>query len=85
MGNLRSGNITPDSETGIGKWSAYALVPKFKSYQNKDFLEIIAINNVNTILPWSLYAQMDTTDVKAIYTYLKTLKPLQNHVIPTGW
>jgi hypothetical protein len=31
-------------------------------------------------MPWMMYAQMTTDDLKAIYAYLKTVKPIKNQV-----
>lgn len=33
------------------------------------------------MMPWNMYAGMDTIDLKAMYAYLKTLKPIKNEVI----
>ena len=34
-----------------------------------------------SMMPWNMYAGMDTIDLKAMYAYLKTLKPIKNEVI----
>jgi hypothetical protein len=33
---------------------------------------------MQTLMPWMMYGGMDTTDLKAIYTYLRTVKPNSN-------
>jgi hypothetical protein len=40
----------------------------------------MAPDKVNTIMPWSMYGGMDTSDLVAIYAYLKTLQPIKNKV-----
>jgi cytochrome c553 len=79
-GVVRSANITPESETGIGSWTEAAFINRFKSYSNPASLPELQKGQVNTIMPWSMYAGMDTSDLKAIYKYLKTLKPIKNEV-----
>lgn len=34
----------------------------------------------NTLMPWSMYAGMDTTELKKTYAYLKSLPPIHNSV-----
>lgn len=79
-GVLRSSNITPDLETGIGLWSEEDFVKRFKFYSDSINTSHLKPNEFNTIMPWAMYAGMDSTDLKAIYLYLKTLKPVKNHV-----
>lgn len=79
-GIVRSANITPENETGIGFWTETAFVNRFKSYDNPNNFSQMKENQVNTIMPWTMFAGMDTTDLKAIYSYLKTLKPIKNKV-----
>lgn len=79
-GVLRSANITADPETGIGNWTEAAFIARFKSYSDSANLAILSPGQVNTIMPWSMYAGMDTTDLSAIYTYLMTTKPIKNKV-----
>jgi len=41
-------------------------------------------NEFNTIMPWSMYAGMTEGDLKAIFAYLKTVKPADNRVVIFG-
>ena len=34
----------------------------------------------NTAMPWLAYSAMTETDLKAIYAFLKTVKPVKNKV-----
>lgn len=79
-GIVRSANITPDNETGIGVWTETAFVNRFQVYGRIDSLPLLGENQVNTIMPWAMYAGMSTADLKAIYAYIKTLKPIKNKV-----
>lgn len=76
-----SANITPDKETGIGYWTEEAFVNKFKTFEDKTKLQDYkSPKDYQSIMPWNMYAGMDTSDLKAIYAYLKTLKPINNKV-----
>lgn len=80
-GIIRSANITPDSETGIGKWTEQAFIERFKFYEDAAHIEKVGSSQMNTIMPWAMYARMDSIDLKAIYQYLFSLKPIQNEVV----
>jgi cytochrome c553 len=76
-----SANITPDKETGIGNWNETAFINKFKQYADSNYKPIkIKTGDPQTVMPWTMYAGMDSTDIKAIYTYLKTLNPVSSKV-----
>ena len=78
---LRSANITPDKETGIGSWTKSMFIARFKQYDNPDAHKIpVKPGEFNTIMPWTMYAGMEPEDIWAIYAYLKTLKPVSNKV-----
>ncbi|MBL7702828.1 MAG: c-type cytochrome [Ferruginibacter sp.] len=76
---VTSPNITPDSATGIGKWSEAMFLEKFKLYRDKASYASNPGKN-NSIMPWSMYANMDDFDIKAIYRYLRTIPAVNNHV-----
>ena len=35
---------------------------------------------LSPLMPWSIYRNMSDEDLKAIFAYLRTLKPVQNEV-----
>lgn len=78
-GTLISANITPDPETGIGNWTKEAFISKFKMYRDSAnaHMKVDFIKEYNTIMPWNMYAGMTDEDLGAIYTYLKSLKPIK--------
>ena len=77
-----SANITPDKETGIGYWTEEAFVNKFKFYADASKLQPYRSNkDFQTVMPWNMYGGMDSSDLKAIYAYLRTLKPINNKVV----
>jgi len=80
-GVLRSSNITPHMETGIGEWSQQAFVNRFKSYTDSNYIPaVVAKGKYNTVMPWMMYGKMSEEDLAAIYTYLATVKPIDNKV-----
>ena len=68
-------NLTPDPETGIGKWTEDQFVKTFKSGIKPD-----GIKYALTPMEWNIYGNMKEEDVRAIYRYLRTIKPISNKV-----
>lgn len=70
LGSLHSTNITPDPETGIGKWT------------EADFIRAMHDGVVPggrrlfPAFPYTAFTKVSEDDVKAIYHYLTTLKPV---------
>ena len=79
-GTVRTANITPDRETGIGSWSKEMFIKKFKSYQDVHALPKTGPNEFNTAMPWSLYANISEKDLAAIYDFLRTVPPVKKKV-----
>lgn len=81
-GIARSANITQDKVTGIGKWSEADFVKRFKSYTDSTYVSNKVVKgNFNTVMPWTMYGGMNEQDLKSIYAYLKTIKPIHNNVV----
>jgi mono/diheme cytochrome c family protein len=81
-GLVRSPNLTPDVETGIGSWTEEAFIARFKIYDGPDGQRITAEEaGFNTPMPWIQYAGMTEEDLGAIFTYLRSVKPIRNRVI----
>jgi hypothetical protein len=68
-------NITPDAETGIGNWSEEQFVRAYKERTRPN-----GTKYDNSDMPWDTYKNMKEEDVRAIYRYLKTIKPISNKV-----
>ena len=71
LGTIYSTNITPDSETGIGKWSEADLI--------RAMHEGIAPGGrqLYPAFPYPSFTRVTDADVRAIYAYLRTLKPVR--------
>ena len=81
-GIVRSANITPDIETGIGKLTASEFVQKFKHFSDSSYQNpAIKNNTINSVMPWMMYRNMKEADIKAIYAYISTFKPIKNVVV----
>ncbi|MBT5874815.1 MAG: cytochrome C [Candidatus Latescibacteria bacterium] len=79
---ILSTNITPDPSTGIGNWSETEFVERFKSFAEMDTRDLtLSTGDPNTVMPWVAYSGMTKADLKAIYTYLRSLTPVRNLVI----
>ncbi len=79
-GVIRSANISPD-QTGLSAWTEDQFVARFKIFADSSYKPVpVAAGEFNTIMPWTMYAQMDRKDLAAIYNYLKSVKPISNTV-----
>lgn len=77
LGISYAANITSDS-TGIGNWS----FEQFTIAMTKGKYKGIESNrNLLPPMPWQNFAGMKSEDLKAIYTYLQSTKPV-NNVVP---
>ncbi len=78
---VRSANITPDANTGIGSWTEQQFIDKFKGFETPTNATLTEHERAqNTVMPITAYAGMTREDLSAIYAYLRTLKPVTNRV-----
>ncbi|QQS35624.1 MAG: c-type cytochrome [Ignavibacteriales bacterium] len=82
FGIIRSANLTPDVETGLGAWTKEQFIQRFKLMATDEMKNIpVEQGSFNTIMPWSMYGGMTDEDLGAIYDYLHSLKPVKNQVV----
>jgi cytochrome c553 len=82
FGKVVTANITPDTDTGIGKWSEEFFQKKFYEYRE------YATNGPPplpgpqsfTLMPWLGFSQKEPEELSAIYAYLRTLPAVHNPV-----
>lgn len=79
-GSVFSANISSDTASGIGSWTREEFINKFKQYANGYEPHQVKPGEFQTIMPWTMYAQMKDSDISAIYTYLQSIKPIKNKV-----
>lgn len=85
INNMRavSANITPDPDTGIGKMSEAEFIERFHQYRKYDEQGAPAVTPENfTIMPWLTFSRLSDEELKAIYAFLRTVKPV-NHSVET--
>ena len=79
-GIVSSPNITPH-ETGIKNWTREGFILRFKTLDTDAARHIpLQENQVNTVMPWTFYASMDSSDLGVIYDYLMSLPAVDNKV-----
>ncbi|MET0299147.1 MAG: c-type cytochrome [Flavitalea sp.] len=80
-GIIRSPNITFD-KTGLSGWTAESFANRFKAYADSSYQPVhLRQGDLNSPMPWTMYAKMQDKDLRAIYAYLNTLKPIENKVV----
>jgi mono/diheme cytochrome c family protein len=69
---VKTANITPDPETGIGKWTEDEFVRLVRFGVRPDISVIV--------YPMVPYPELSDGDARAIYAYLRTVPPIKNAV-----
>ncbi|MEO6850843.1 MAG: c-type cytochrome [Mucilaginibacter sp.] len=77
---LLSANITPDKATGIGTWTQKDFIARFRVFKDESKATHVGATDFQTVMPWWEYSRMSDGDLKAIYAYLHTIKPISNKV-----
>jgi mono/diheme cytochrome c family protein len=68
-------NLTPDTATGLGSWTEEIFIKAIRT--GKDMGEG---RDILPPMPWPMYKQMTDDDLKAVFAYLRSLKPIENAV-----
>jgi Cytochrome c len=76
---VTSANITPDTATGIGGWTEDMFLAKFKNYRDPKSYSYDPAKN-NSIMPWTVLCNITDEDLKDMYAYLRTVKPVNRKV-----
>ena len=69
---VTAANITPDPDTGIGKWTDAQIKTLLRKGTKPDGV------NVAPIMPTGFYEILTDKDLDAIVAYLRTVKPVKN-------
>jgi cytochrome c553 len=78
-GNSYAANLTPDAETGIGiRYTEAAFITTIRTGKKPEGEPLLPP------MPWPVYRNMTDDDLKAVYAYLTTLKPVRNFVRSTS-
>jgi hypothetical protein len=65
-------NITPDPETGIGKWTEANFIRAMRTGLTPDGRVLDAQ------MPWEAFQKITDRDLKSLWAYLQTIKPIKN-------
>lgn len=76
LGYFYPPNLTPDPETGLGKWSEAEIVNAVRKGERPDG-RVLA-----PVMPYHAYGHLTDSDAFALAAYLKSLKPIRNQVPP---
>jgi hypothetical protein len=68
-------NLTPDRNTGLGIWTEDMFVRALRTGRHMGTSRPIL-----PPMPWLAFRNATDEDLKAIYAYLRTIKPVVNHV-----
>jgi mono/diheme cytochrome c family protein len=68
-------NLTPDPDTGIGKWQVGEFVQAIKTGKH------LGVGRpIMPPMPWPAYRTLAEPQLRAIYAYLRSLPPIKNKV-----
>jgi hypothetical protein len=78
-GNSYAANLTPDKETGLGaRYTEESFIRTLRTGKKPEGEQLAPP------MPWTMYRYMTDEDMKSIYAYLRTLKPVRNAVRASG-
>ncbi|HLG41380.1 MAG TPA: hypothetical protein VI461_17000 [Chitinophagaceae bacterium] len=75
-GQSYAANISSDA-TGIGNWTEDQFFRAIREGKSKGLKEN---RDLLPPMPWFVYKNLNDTDIKAIFAYLKSTKPVENRV-----
>jgi hypothetical protein len=68
-------NLTPDPETGLGNYTEEQFVVTIREGKKQGRGRALL-----PPMPWQVIANFSDEDLKSIYAYLRTVKPIKNKV-----
>lgn len=75
LGTFYGPNLTPDADTGLGKWTEEQIITAFTKGQRPDGRQLAPT------MPWMSFANFTADDAKAVAAFLKSLPPVKNKVL----
>lgn len=67
-------NLTPDAETGLGKWSDEEIITAFTTGMRPDGRQLAPA------MPWMSYGHINADDAHALVAYFRSLTPVSHRV-----
>jgi hypothetical protein len=68
-------NLTPDENTGLGIWTQEMFIQAIRTGRHMG-----VSRPINPPMPWPAFRNANDEDLAAIYAYLRSIKPIVNHV-----
>jgi hypothetical protein len=68
-------NLTPDPETGLGKWTAETFIAALRTGRHEGKGRPIL-----PPMPWPMIRTLTDEDLRAVFAYLQSLPPIRNRV-----
>jgi hypothetical protein len=82
-GRVFSSNITPDKDTGIGKWDFIRFRDRMHAMREYKDTEYPKVGPERfTWMPWIAYSNLTDHDLEAILLYIKSRRAISNFVVP---
>ncbi|WOK08960.1 c-type cytochrome [Imperialibacter roseus] len=72
-----SANLTPDDATGTGRWTYEQFETAIRKGKSKG---LERARDLLPPMPWQMYQQMTDQDLKDIFAYLQSIRPVANAV-----
>jgi hypothetical protein len=70
-------NLTPDVDTGLGSWTEDMFIRAIRTGKHMGAPEG---RDIRPCMPWPAFSHINDAELKAIWSYLHSLKPIKNAV-----
>jgi mono/diheme cytochrome c family protein len=74
-GTSFTANLTPDAETGLGKWTAETFIATLRTGRHEGKGRPLL-----PPMPWPMIGTLTDEDLRAVFAYLQSLPPIRNRV-----
>jgi mono/diheme cytochrome c family protein len=68
-------NLTPDKAAGMGNWTEAGFIRGMRTGKHKG-----ALREILPPMPWKAVSKLTDDDLRAVFAYLQSIKPIQNKV-----
>ena len=75
-GILYPPNLTPDPDTGLGRWTDAEIARAIRQGVRPDGRPLVPV------MPWPSYSALTESDTAAVVAYLRTLRAVRNQAPP---
>ena len=74
-GTSFTANLTPDDETGLGKWTGETFIATLRTGRHEGKGRPLL-----PPMPWPMIRTLTDEDLRAVFAYLQSLPPIRNRV-----